>query len=110
MNDCVFCKIARGEIPKEFEYQDDKVLVFADIHPVAPVHLVIIPREHADDFYNVKNDSIYLAVSRAIRKMIGQNKLMGRGYRIVMNGGGAQVINHLHFHLIGPISSTAKIA
>lgn len=108
--DCVFCNIVTGAIPKEFEYQDDKILVFADIHPVALVHLVIIPREHVDDFYNVKDDSIYLAVAGAIRKMIEQNKLMGRGYRVVLNGGGAQIIQHLHFHLIGPIGSTARLA
>lgn len=109
MKDCIFCKIVSGEIPKDFEYQDEKIVVFADIHPVAPVHLVIIPREHVDDFYNVKDNSVYLAVSHAIRKMIERNKLMGRGYRIVANGGGAQIINHLHFHLIGPVSTSRKL-
>jgi len=107
--DCVFCKIAKGEIPKDFEYQDDKVLVFADIHPVAPVHLIIIPREHIDDFYNVKDDSLYIALMNVIKKMIGKHNLAGKGYRIVVNGGGAQIVRHLHFHLIGPVSSIRKL-
>jgi len=107
--DCIFCKIAKGEIPKEFEYQDDKVMVFPDIHPAAPVHLLIVPREHIEDFYNI-SDSIHLALSNVIKRMIEQNKLLDRGYRIVVNGGGAQIIQHLHFHLIGPVTQTAKLA
>jgi len=107
--DCIFCKIAKGEIPKEFEYQDDKVMVFPDIHPAAPVHLLIVPKEHIEDFSSAP-DSVFSAINVVIKKIIEKQKLMGRGYRIVVNGGGAQIIQHLHFHLIGQVTQTAKLA
>lgn len=102
MSDCIFCKIINGEIPKEFEYQDDYVVVFADIHPLSPIHLLIVPKQHIEDFFHVE-DEVHLKISHAIKKLVDKHKLMGKGYRIVVNGGGAQDINHLHFHLRAPV-------
>lgn len=98
---CIFCKIESGEIPKEFTYQDDEIMAFPDINPMSPVHLLIIPRKHIEDFFHSDSKTIE-KISVAIRKLIDKEKLMGKGYRIVVNGGGAQDINHLHFHLRGP--------
>ena len=56
--DCVFCKIVSGEIPKEFKYQDDDIVAFDDLHPVAPVHLLIIPKKHIVDFFQNDDDKI----------------------------------------------------
>ncbi|HVZ11745.1 MAG TPA: HIT domain-containing protein [Patescibacteria group bacterium] len=105
MKDCLFCKFVSGEIEKEFAYEDDDVVVFSDIHPLSPIHLLIIPKKHIEDFFHV-DEKTHMAIANAIKKLIDDNKLMGRGYRIVVNGGGAQDINHLHFHLRAPIKST----
>lgn len=109
MVDCIFCKIANKEIPKDFEHEDKNLVVFADIHPVAPVHLLFVPKKHIEDFTSPVEDKTYLAIIAAIKKMIEKNNLMGKGYKIIVNGGGAQIINHLHFHLIGPTGLKAKL-
>lgn len=108
MEDCIFCKIIKGDIPKEFDYQDDNVVVFADIHPASPVHLLIVPKKHIEDFFHV-DDASHMAISHAIKKLIDKHKLMGKGYKISVNGGGAQAINHLHFHLRAPMSKDAPV-
>ncbi|HVZ66728.1 MAG TPA: HIT domain-containing protein [Patescibacteria group bacterium] len=102
MEDCIFCKIVRGDIPKEFDYEDDEVVAFADIHPLSPVHLLVIPKKHIEDFFHV-DDKTHMAIANAIKKLIDKKELMGKGYRISVNGGGAQDVNHLHFHLRGPV-------
>jgi len=103
MNDCIFCKIVKGEIPKEFRYQDDLIVAFDDIKPVADTHVIFAPREHIVAFEDLTKDEILSSVRRGMQKIISDKKLIGRGYKILVNGGGAQIINHLHFHLIGPI-------
>lgn len=100
---CIFCKIASGDIPKKFDYEDARVMVFPDINPVAPIHLLIIPKKHIEDFFHA-DEATHMQIASAIKKVIDKKKLMGKGYRITVNGGGAQEINHLHFHLRGPIS------
>lgn len=101
-NECVFCKIVGGEIPKEFKYQDAHIVAFDDLHPVAPVHLLIIPREHIPDFFDLKNHEIQKSIISAIHHLIEKTGLDKKGYRIEVNGGGAQDVFHLHFHLFGP--------
>lgn len=108
MKDCIFCKFATGEIKKDFEYEDDTVMVFEDIHPMAPIHLLIVPKHHIEDFFHA-NEETHMAISKAIKKLIDSKKLMGKGYRITVNGGGAQDINHLHFHLRGPLKKGEKL-
>jgi len=104
--DCIFCKIVRGEIPKEFSYEDSEIVAFDDINPLSPVHKIIIPKRHIDDFFH-SNAPVVEAISKGIKHLIDQEKLMGKGYRIVVNGGGAQDIDHLHFHLRGPLERGA---
>jgi histidine triad (HIT) family protein len=104
MEDCIFCQIAAKKSPADIVYEDDKVIAFKDIHPVAPVHLLVIPKEHIKDFYQLAEKQVFAPIHAAIRKLIDENKLMENGYKVEVNGGGAQVVDHLHFHLIGPVA------
>ncbi len=103
MKDCIFCKIVSGEIPKEFSYEDDQILAFDDINPMSPIHLIVIPKKHVEDFFHADSNTV-VSITKALKHLIDKQKLMGKGYSIVVNGGGAQDVNHLHFHLRGPIS------
>ena len=109
MDNCIFCKIIKKEIPKEYHYEDDFIIVINDINPMASTHLLFISKEHIKDFTEMNNDSVLLSVKKAIQEQIQKNELMGKGYKIVVNGGGAQFVDHLHFHLIGPIGSNAAV-
>ncbi len=102
--DCIFCKIADGSIPSKKVYEDDKMLAFYDIEPAAPVHIVMIPKEHiaSADELNEENSAVVAHIfSKAgeIAKSVG---LKG-GYRIVNNCGpdAGQTVFHIHFHLMG---------
>lgn len=103
MKDCIFCKIVSHKVPGNLRYEDDLVVAFDDIKPVAKIHVVFVPREHIANFESLKNDNIFKSIRLGMQKIIKEKKLIGRGYKIIVNGGGAQVINHLHFHLIGPV-------
>lgn len=102
MEDCLFCKFADHSVAKVFNYEDDDVMVFADIHPIKPTHLLIVPKKHINSFSHLDDDIILGKVRKVIQNMVKENGLEGKGYRIVVNGGGAQAIDHLHFHLTGP--------
>ncbi len=104
MNDCVFCKIRDREIPKEFTYEDDDIMVFPDIHPVRPVHMLIVPKKHVEDFLEFNDENLMLKAKTMIDKIIRDTKLDKKGYRVGINGGGAQLINHVHFHVSGPMT------
>ena len=107
--DCIFCKIINKEIETKILYEDDEVLVFPDLHPVKPIHLLIIPKEHIEDFVQVENLFLISKLFSVAQKMIKREGLKDRGYRLVINGGGAQLVPHLHLHLIGPLSNTAQL-
>ena len=109
MSDCIFCKIAKKEVPSKIIYENDFVMVFPDIRPVKPVHLLIVPKEHIPDFSELADDNLLGAVRSVIQKMVSEKELEGKGYRVVVNGGGAQAVDHLHFHLLGPVGSTAAL-
>jgi histidine triad (HIT) family protein len=102
MADCIFCKIAKGEIAKEFTYQDDEVMVFPDIHPKTPIHLLIVPKTHIVDFIDTP-DELLSKMCAVAKKMVKEKKLEDKGFRLTINGGGAQIVQHLHLHLLGPL-------
>lgn len=105
--DCVFCKIRDRIIPKEFTYEDEEIMVFPDIHPRKPTHLLIVPKIHIEDYLEFNDTDLSVKTKNIINKMIKEQELdNGKGYRVSVNGGGAQVIRHVHFHLMGPISQT----
>jgi histidine triad (HIT) family protein len=100
-----FCKIIRGEKSADFLYQDESLVVFKDIRPYAPVHLLIIPREHIRSLNDLKEkdkDIIFKMIVKA-KEMAKENSIAESGYRLVFNveRGGGQVIFHLHLHLLG---------
>ena len=103
MTDCLFCKIARGEIPSTKIYEDDFVYAFADINPQAPLHAVVIPKEHISsaDEITPQNSVLVAKVFEAIAKISRQENLSG-GYRVVNNCGedAGQTVKHIHFHLL----------
>jgi histidine triad (HIT) family protein len=107
--DCIFCKIANKEVPKEFIYEDDLVMVFKDLNPVRPVHLLIVPKAHVSELVTVEEPVLFQQLFSVVQTMIAREGLKDEGYRVVINGGGAQVVNHLHIHLMGPINKTATM-
>ena len=103
--DCLFCKIAAGEIPSTKVYEDETVYAFRDINPQAPVHVVIIPKKHiasSADEITAANSGTIAALFEAIPKVAKAAGLTG-GYRIVHNCGpdACQSVQHIHFHLLG---------
>jgi histidine triad (HIT) family protein len=102
---CVFCQIARGEKPAEILYQDQSILVFKDIHPHAPVHLLIVPKKHIRSLNDLTEQDGHLLSDMILRgKMIAQSQSIAQsGYKLLFNveRGGGQVIFHLHLHLLG---------
>ena len=106
--DCIFCKIAKKEIPKEFTYEDGDIMVFPDIHPIKPVHLLIVPKKHIKEFSEVSDSLLFQKLCAVVQKMAKEKDLIGKGYRIMVNAGGAQIIDHLHIHLIGPLGLQVK--
>lgn len=105
MDDCIFCKIVKGEIPSKKIYEDDKVYAFHDINPEAPVHFLVIPKDHiasANDL-NDNNADIVSHIFKIINKLAVELNISDKGYRIVNNCGedGGQTVKHIHFHVLG---------
>jgi len=103
--DCVFCQIIRGESPAEFLYQGESVVVFKDIHPHAPIHLLIVPRRHIrsiNDLRDQDGDVISEMILRA-KQMAMECSISDSGYKLLFNveRGGGQLVFHLHLHLMG---------
>ena len=101
---CLFCKIASGEIPSAAVYQDDRVYAFADINPKAPVHVLIVPREHIGSLAEATAEhSALLGHLFSTAAEIARSKGLSKGYRVVVNSGedGGQTVDHLHLHLLG---------
>ena len=103
MEDCIFCKIAAKEIHSSVVYEDEDVFAFSDIHPQAPVHILVIPREHIPTLDDVKDFSVYGKVYKAIDKIVGDKGLKTTGYRVVANckHDSGQEVYHIHFHILG---------
>lgn len=109
MDNCIFCQIRDKKIPKEFTYEDEDIMVFPDIRPIKPVHLLIIPKKHIPDFTALDDDVLLAKIRRVILKMVRAQEVENSGYRIVVNAGGAQAIDHLHFHLTAPWGKAADL-
>ncbi len=113
VEDCLFCKIALREIPSEIAYEDDEVIVFKDNQPLAPVHLLIIPKNHLRSLNDVtpEYETLIGHLFGVIRRLAEEFGVAESGYRVVTNTGtdGGQVVGHLHFHLLGGQALNAKI-
>ncbi len=103
--DCVFCKIVAGEIPADILYQDDEVIAFRDINPLAPIHLLIIPRKHISSLVQLSEaeSSLIGNMVNTANQLAKREGVAERGYRLVINCGaqGGQLVPHLHMHLLG---------
>lgn len=103
--DCVFCKIAKKEIPTEFLHEDELVVAFRDIHPIAPVHVLVIPKKHIESVADMeKNDEKIMGRLIFVAKKIAEDlKISEDGYKLLFRVGhhGGQEIGHVHLHLIG---------
>ena len=102
--DCIFCKIAVGEIPSTKVYEDEKILAFRDIAPMAPTHILVIPKRHIPsvDGVNAQNAEVVAHIFTVIPKIAEAEGLVN-GYRVVSNCGAdaGQTVHHLHFHILG---------
>ncbi len=103
--DCLFCRIAAGEIPAEVVFQDDEFIAFRDIHPQAPKHVLIIPKTHISSLNDVgeMQQGLMGRILLTAKKIAEIEGIAEKGYRISLNTGhdGGQLIPHLHFHLLG---------
>lgn len=104
MSDCIFCRIGRGEIPCGTVYEDDEILAFKDIHPQAPVHVLIIPKKHIATLADAKpEDTPGLGRMLALVPKIALEQGAAEGFRTIINTGrvGGQEVYHLHIHVVG---------
>ncbi len=104
MSDCIFCQIAAGKIPARIIYQNEAVLAFHDINPAAPVHILIVPRQHSQDILELAEKPDQLQeIFQALPEIAAAAGVNERGFRLINNCGteGGQTVNHVHFHLIG---------
>jgi len=101
--ECVFCKIARGELPVRFVYEDDYVVAFDDVSPQAPVHTLVIPRDHYEHFGDGVPPTVSAALCNAVPRVAEAKGVAESGYRLIVNTGpdGGQTVSHLHVHVIG---------
>lgn len=104
MNDCIFCKIIAGDIPSTKVYEDEFVYAFRDINPMAPVHVLVVPKAHiaSADEVNASNSGYVARIFEVIPQIAAMEGLKN-GYRVVTNCGedGCQSVKHLHFHILG---------
>lgn len=105
MNDNIFLKIIRKEIPKEFRYEDEDVLAFDDIHPLAPIHVLIIPKKPIESIATMEDgDSVIIGKMVLVAKNIARDlNISEKGYKLLIRVGrdGGQEVPHLHLHLLG---------
>ena len=113
MEDCIFCKIIKGEIPSEKVYEDDDILAFKDIQPATPIHVLVIPKKHIANLMEVSNEDSELmgkivVVMQKIAKQLGVDE---KGFRIISNCGpdSGQEVMHLHFLLLAGRTMGPKI-
>lgn len=104
MEDCLFCRIARGDIPSRKVYEDDDVLAFRDIHPKAPVHFLIIPKKHITSLAEAEpEDTPLLGKMLSLTRTLALQEGCRNGFRVIINTGrdGGQEVGHLHIHVLG---------
>ena len=113
MENCIFCMIAEGKIPSTKVYEDETILAFRDIAPMAPTHILVIPKEHIPsvDGITAENSAVVAHIFATIPQIAAAEGLAG-GYRVVSNCGpdAGQTVHHLHFHILGGRELTTQMA
>lgn len=104
MEDCIFCKIIRKEIPSEIVYEDEKVIAFNDINPAAPIHILVVPKKHIATLLEVpEEDNVLISyIYKIINKIAKEKGFEQKGFRIIANCGkdSGQEVMHIHFHVL----------
>ena len=113
MNDCIFCKIINKEIPSQIVYEDEEILAFKDIHPVTPIHILVIPKKHIASIAKIEKEDEALVgkIYTVINKIAEEQGVKEEGFRVIVNCGknGGQEVMHLHFHLLAGTKLGEKI-
>lgn len=112
-NDCLFCKIIKGEIPSSKVYEDEDVLAFRDINPAAPIHILLIPKKHISSLAEVREEdgALIAKMHQVVNKIAKQEGFEHSGYRLIVNCGkdSGQEVMHLHFHILAGAKLGDKI-
>ncbi len=105
MSDCLFCKIANGEIPSDFLYEDENVVAFKDLNPQAPVHVLVVPKSHHDNIIDGVPAETLASMAVAAKSVAEQTGVDKTGFRSIMNTGAdaGQTVMHLHMHVLGGV-------
>lgn len=105
MEDCLFCKIIKGDIPSTKVYEDEFVYAFKDINPEAPVHILVVPKKHIKSINEIEeiDENLIGKIFLAIKKIAKEQGVAEQGYRVISNCGkdAGQTVMHLHFHILG---------
>lgn len=105
MEDCLFCKIIKGDIPSTKVYEDEFVYAFKDINPEAPVHILVVPKKHIKSMNEIEeiDENLIGKIFLAIKKIAKEQGISEQGYRVISNCGkdAGQTVMHLHFHILG---------
>lgn len=113
MEDCIFCKIIKGEIPSEKVWEDDEILAFKDINPAAPIHILVIPKKHIPTLMDIKEEDNELIskIMQTIKIIAKEQGVSENGFRIIANCGpdSGQEVMHIHFHLLAGKKMGPKI-
>ncbi len=104
MEDCIFCKIIKGEIPSNKVYEDEEILAFHDINPATPIHILVVPKKHIESLVHLeKEDEVLVGkIYGVINKIAEEQGFKDEGFRVIVNCGenGGQEVMHLHFHIL----------
>ena len=113
MENCLFCKIIKGEIPSTKVYEDDEILAFNDINPAAPIHILVIPKKHIESLAHMQkeDEAIVGKIYGVINKIAEEKGFKDNGYRVIVNCGkdAGQEVMHLHFHVLAGAKFGDKI-
>ncbi len=111
--DCIFCRIVAGKVPSQVIYQDEEIFAFRDINPMAPTHVLVIPKKHIDSLADVADGETPL-IGRMVKianRIAREEAVAESGYRLIISSGkeGGQIVPHLHMHLLGGRNLSSKL-
>ena len=113
MEDCIFCKIIKGEIPSTKVYEDEEILAFNDVNPAAPIHILVVPKKHIESLAHLEKEDEALVgkIYGVINKIAEEQGFKDEGFRVIVNCGknGGQEVMHLHFHILAGKKLREKI-
>ena len=113
MEDCIFCKIIKREIPSEIVYEDSEIIAFKDIQPEAPIHILVVPKKHISSLAELtkEDETLIGKIYGVINQIAKEQGVLQKGYRVIVNCGkdGGQTVGHLHFHLLAGTKLGEKI-